>query len=144
MLTMDSISAMKLLKNTKTVSCLRTISKTLLIRCRKTLTMTPKIRRFLLALKNSLGQNSLKICYRPCWTTTENCLDLKTNNKFWSKRQDREDSQSLRCCHLRRKNYLKKPKKWLTSIHGSCSPIPPLGEQRLETSIVSCSSNLEF
>ena len=74
---------------------------------------------------NSADHNSRDSYCKPCLITAENYLDLKTNSRFLNKKQDRGVYQFLKFFQVKRRSYLRRPKKWLISIVGLSSLITP-------------------
>ena len=131
-------------RSIRTVLYLKIILRLCSLKCRRMRT-THKIaiRKYLLASRNSPSQTSTKTCSRPCLIIPENFLDSKINNRCLNKRPGKEDCQFPKYCLLRRRSCLRKPRKWLTSTHGSCLLTRPSVPREWRTLTVSCSLNLK-
>lgn len=82
-------------------------------------------------------------CWNLCQITIVNFLDQKTNNKFQSRKPNSEVFPFLKYYHQKKRNYMKKLKKWLKNILGSCSLIVQLATI-LKKLILLCNLNLKF
>ena len=69
---------------------------------------------------------------------------LKINNKFLSKKPNKEAYQFLRYFHLKKRNFPRRQKRWQGSIVGLCLPIRASVLRMMGTHIVLCSSSREF
>jgi len=76
------------------------------------------------------------------WYSFRNFSDLKTNNKYSSKKQDNVDLPFHKFYLLKRKSSQKKLRKWLINIVGLCSLTLQL-VQKIKIHILSCSLNLK-
>lgn len=79
-----------------------------------------------------------------CSTTAESYLGLRTNSRFLKLKPNNEACQSLKSFHLKRRSWVRRPKKWLTNMRGSFSITVQSQMIKLSSAILSCSSSLKF
>jgi len=94
--------------------------------------------------KNLLCPLTSKISLKLCLIITENCSDLKTNSKYWSKRLKQEVYQFHKYFHPRRRSYTRKPRKWRINIVGLYLSIRALVPKIQVIAIHLCSTSPEF
>ena len=100
-------------------------------------------KRFHQTLMSLLDRNSTKISLRPCLITTGNFSVLKINNKFWSKKPNKEVYQFHRFFHQRKRSCRRRPRRWLTSTAGSSLSILALVHTIIKRTR-SCNSKVKF
>ena len=112
-------------------------------------TRWPRIRVMMPVRRSPPGSMNLPIhpsienFWKQCLITTESYSVLKTNSKCSSRRRSREGCPFHKCCLRRRKSFMKRPRRWLINIVGSCLHTSLLGIKTMATAIVSCSTNLK-
>lgn len=94
-------------------------------------------------MTTSSDRNSTRTCWRLCWTTIVSFSVLKTSNKFSSKKPNNVVFLFHKSYHRRKRSFLRRPRKWLTSTVGS-SLLTPASAPRIRIPIHLCSSSLKF
>lgn len=115
--------------------------KLLSIKWQKTRVMN-QVRKFLMVSMSLPIHPSIENCWKPCLTIIENYSVQRTSNKYWNKRQDNEVYLFHKFYHQRKRNYMKKPKRWLINTVGLFSLTLRLVLRMMVMFTVSCSLNL--
>ena len=102
-----------------------------------------KIKKFLMVFQSLFNQKTSVNCWNPCQITIVNFLGQKTSNRFQNRKPNNEVFQFLKFYHQKKRNYMKKLKRWLKNILGQYSPIVQL-EMILKKLIHSCNLNQKF
>ena len=102
-----------------------------------------KIKKSLKVFQSLFNQKTSVNCWNLCQITIVSFSDQKTSNRFQNRKPNSEVFQFLKYYHQKKRNYMKKLKKWLRNILGSYSPIVQL-EMILKKLILSCNLNQKF
>jgi predicted metal-dependent hydrolase len=94
-------------------------------------------------LKNLFKNNHIFNFWKLCLIIVGNFLDLKKNNKILNKKQDKDVFLFLKYYLLRRKNFMKKQRKWLINIAGLYSTSDQLVKKIINV-IALCSLDQKF
>lgn len=102
-----------------------------------------KIKKYLKVFQSLFNQKTSVNCWNPCQIIIVSFSDWKTSNRFQNRKPNNEVFQFLKFYHQKKRNYMKKLKKWLKNILGSYSLIVQLA-MILKKFILSCNLNQEF
>ena len=79
--------------------------------------------------------------WKRCWIITVSCSGSRINSRFSSKRRSNAVCPFLRFCLQRRKNFMRKQKRWPTNTVGLFLPTKASVLETTATRILTCSSS---
>ena len=102
-----------------------------------------KIKKFQMGFQSLFNQKTSVNCQNPCQIIIVSFSVQKTSNRFQNRKQNSEVFQYLKFCHQKKRNYMKKLKKWQRNIVGSYSHTDQQATI-LKKLILSCNLNQKF
>ena len=102
-----------------------------------------KIKKSLKDFQSLSNQKTSVNYWNLCQIIIVSFSDQKTSNKIQNRKPNSEVFQFLKYYHQKKRNYMKKRKKWLKNILGLCSPIVQQA-MILKKLILSCNLNQKF
>ena len=102
-----------------------------------------KIKKSLMVFQSLFNLKTSVNCWNPCQIIIVSFLDWKISSRFQNRKLNSEVFLFLKFYHQKKRNCMKKLKKWLKNILGLYSPIVQL-ETILKKLILSCNLNQKF